>query len=126
MTRVKMRVGRDPEQDEARVRAARAAIGDAELFIDANGAWSRKQALRWAVTVASWGVTWLEEPVTSEDLDGLRLLRDRAPAGMDVAAGEYGNDLVYFRRMLDTARSTVWKQTSPAAAGSLASSPSPR
>ncbi|XXZ26314.1 enolase C-terminal domain-like protein [Sorangium sp. So ce307] len=42
-----------------------------------------------------------EEPVTSDDLDGLRLLRHRAPAGMDVAAGEYGYDLVYFRRMLD-------------------------
>jgi L-alanine-DL-glutamate epimerase-like enolase superfamily enzyme len=46
-------------------------------------------------------VRWLEEPVSSDDLDGLRLLRDRAPAGMDVAAGEYGYDLGYFRRMLD-------------------------
>jgi L-alanine-DL-glutamate epimerase-like enolase superfamily enzyme len=101
MTQVKMKVGRDPEQDEARVRAARAAIGEAELFVDANGAWTRKQALHWADTLASCGVTWLEEPVSSDDLDGLRLLRDRAPAAMDVAAGEYGYDLVYFRRMLD-------------------------
>jgi L-alanine-DL-glutamate epimerase-like enolase superfamily enzyme len=38
--------------------------------------------------------------VSSDDLQGLRLLRDRAPAGMDVAAGEYGYDLPYFRRML--------------------------
>ncbi|MDK3258725.1 enolase C-terminal domain-like protein [Blastococcus capsensis] len=101
MTQVKMKVGRDPDQDEDRVRAARAAIGDADLFVDANGAWSRKQALRWADVLAACGVTWLEEPVSSDDLDGLRLLRDRAPAGMDVAAGEYGYDLMYFRRMLD-------------------------
>jgi L-alanine-DL-glutamate epimerase-like enolase superfamily enzyme len=101
MAQVKMKVGRDPDQDEERVRAARAAIGDAELFVDANGAWTRKQALGWAEKLASYAVTWLEEPVTSDDLDGLRMLRDRAPAGMDIAAGEYGYDLVYFRRMLD-------------------------
>ncbi len=100
MTQVKMKVGRDPDRDEDRVRAARAAIGDAELFVDANGAWTRKEALHWADRLASYGVTWLEEPVTSDDLEGLRLLRDRAPSGMDVAAGEYGYDLVYFRRML--------------------------
>ncbi len=46
-------------------------------------------------------VSWLEEPVSSDDLDGLRLLRDRAPAGMDVTAGEYGYDARYFRRMLE-------------------------
>jgi L-alanine-DL-glutamate epimerase-like enolase superfamily enzyme len=101
MAQVKMKVGREPDQDERRVRAARAAIGDAELFVDANGAWARKQALGWAEKLASYNVTWLEEPVTSDDLEGLRMLRDRAPAGMDIAAGEYGYDLVYFRRMLD-------------------------
>jgi L-alanine-DL-glutamate epimerase-like enolase superfamily enzyme len=97
----KIKVGREPVQDEARVRAARAAIGDAELFVDANGAWTRKQALHWADIFADCGVTWLEEPVSSDDLDGLRLLRDRGPAGMDIAAGEYGYNLPYFRRMLD-------------------------
>jgi L-alanine-DL-glutamate epimerase-like enolase superfamily enzyme len=97
---VKMKVGREPEHDEHRVRVARSAIGGAGLFVDANGAWSRKQALRFADCFAEHDVTWLEEPVTSDDLQGLRLLRDRAPAGMDVAAGEYGYDLPYFRRML--------------------------
>ncbi|XXX82532.1 enolase C-terminal domain-like protein [Sorangium sp. So ce134] len=100
--RVKMKVGRDPGADLARVRAARRAVGpDAALFVDANGAYSRKQALAFAERFAGEGVRWFEEPVSSDDLDGLRLLRDRAPAGMDVAAGEYGYDLVYFRRMLD-------------------------
>jgi L-alanine-DL-glutamate epimerase-like enolase superfamily enzyme len=89
--RVKMKVGRDPDADPARVAAARDAIGtDADLYVDANGAYTRKEALGWAERFAfEWGVTWLEEPVSSADLEGLRLLRDRAPAGLDVAAGEY-------------------------------------
>jgi L-alanine-DL-glutamate epimerase-like enolase superfamily enzyme len=100
--RVKMKVGRDPSADPARVHVARQAIGPAaRLFVDANGAYSRKQALALADRFAREGVSWFEEPVTADDLDGLRLLRDRAPAGMDVAAGEYGYDLFYFRRMLE-------------------------
>jgi L-alanine-DL-glutamate epimerase-like enolase superfamily enzyme len=102
ISRVKMKVGRCPEEDGDRVRIARGAIGpDAELFVDANGAYSRKQALRFAEAFDRSGVTWFEEPVSSDDLEGLRLLRDRAPAGMAVAAGEYGYDLPYFGRMLE-------------------------
>ena len=101
--RVKMKVGSVPGDDPARVRAARDAIGpQAELFVDANGAYLRKQALALAVRFSVESrVTWLEEPVSSEDLEGLRLLRDRAPAGMAIAAGEYGDDSPYFMRMLD-------------------------
>jgi L-alanine-DL-glutamate epimerase-like enolase superfamily enzyme len=99
---VKMKVGSEPDRDPQRVRRARAVIGeDAGLFVDANGAYSRKQALRLAETFAGEsGVSWFEEPVSSDDLEGLRLLRDRGPAGMSIAAGEYGYDLFYFRRML--------------------------
>jgi L-alanine-DL-glutamate epimerase-like enolase superfamily enzyme len=100
--RVKMKVGRDPAADAARVRTAREAIGpEAELFVDANGAYTRKQALDYADRFAESGVTWFEEPVSSDDLEGLRLVRDRGPAGMAIAAGEYGYELPYFRRMLD-------------------------
>jgi L-alanine-DL-glutamate epimerase-like enolase superfamily enzyme len=100
--RVKMKVGREPREDLARVAAAREAIGkDAELYVDANGAYARKQALAFAGRFGSLGVTWFEEPVPSDDLEGLRLARDRAPAGMEIAAGEYGYDLVYFRQMLE-------------------------
>jgi L-alanine-DL-glutamate epimerase-like enolase superfamily enzyme len=100
---VKMKVGSDPDRDPERVRRARAAIGEkVGLFVDANGAYQRKQALRLAEMFAQEaGVSWFEEPVSSDDLEGLRLLRDRAPAGMDIAAGEYGYDLYYFRRMLE-------------------------
>lgn len=98
---VKMKVGTEPQQDLARVRAAKAAIGSAELYVDANGAYDRKQALAFAEQFAPLGVTWFEEPVSSDDLPGLRLLRDRAPPGMEIAAGEYGYDPFYFRRMLE-------------------------
>ncbi|WP_426515538.1 enolase C-terminal domain-like protein [Diaminobutyricibacter sp. McL0618] len=101
LTAVKIKVGADPAADLARVAAARAAVGDAvELFVDANGAYERKQALRFAEQFADLGVTWFEEPVSSDDLSGLRLLRDRAPAGMRIAAGEYGYTPSYFHEML--------------------------
>ena len=88
--RVKLKTSRHPEEDPARLDAVRDAIGDAELFVDANGALSRKQALAWAQRFQErWGVCWFEEPVSSADLEGLRLLRDRGPAGLDIAAGEY-------------------------------------
>jgi L-alanine-DL-glutamate epimerase-like enolase superfamily enzyme len=99
----KMKIGRNPEDDPRRVRCAREAIGDrAALFVDANGAYSRKQALALAHRLKNQSdVSWFEEPVSSDDLEGLRLVRDRAPEGMDIAAGEYGYDPFYFRRMLD-------------------------
>jgi L-alanine-DL-glutamate epimerase-like enolase superfamily enzyme len=102
IARVKMKVGRRPGEDAARLRAARDAIGPAtELMVDANGAYERKQALAWAERFAGAGVTWLEEPVSSEDLEGLRLLRDRAPAGLEIAAGEYAWRLSDLGRFLD-------------------------
>lgn len=98
---VKMKVGRDPARDVERVRLAREAIGpNAGLYADANGAYSRKEALAQAESFSEMRVSWFEEPVSSDDLPGLRLLRDRAPAGMDIAAGEYGYDIFYFERML--------------------------
>ena len=100
---VKIKVGSEPGLDPERVKHARNVIGEqVGLFVDANGAYQRKQALRLAETFGEQAaVSWFEEPVSSDDLEGLRLLRDRGPAGMSIAAGEYGYDLFYFRRMLD-------------------------
>lgn len=100
--RVKMKVGRDPAADGHRLRTARDAVGEeTELYVDANGAYTRKEALAQAENFARAGVRWLEEPVSSDDLEGLRLLRENGPAGLDIAAGEYGFDLPYFQRMLE-------------------------
>ncbi len=100
---VKMKVGAHPEGDFERVHAAREAIGaKASLFVDANGAYGRKQALDFAeVFSRDYGVSWFEEPVPSDDLEGLRLIRNRAPVDMEISAGEYGYHPGYFRRMID-------------------------
>jgi L-alanine-DL-glutamate epimerase-like enolase superfamily enzyme len=101
--RVKMKIGRDPERDPARLDAARAAVGhDVELFVDANGAFTAKTALAWAERFAlEWNVSWFEEPVSSADFDGLRLLREHGPAGLDIAAGEYAYVAADFRNLVD-------------------------
>ena len=99
---VKMTVGRDPAADRKRVHAARQVIGDdVELFVDANGAYDRKLALAQGRAFADDNVRWFEEPVTADDLPGLRFIRDRVPAELEIAAGEYGYDAQYFSRMVD-------------------------
>jgi L-alanine-DL-glutamate epimerase-like enolase superfamily enzyme len=100
--RVKMKIGTAwgsaETRDLQRVERARAVIGEAaELYVDANGGYGRKQAARLAQRFADLGVTWFEEPVSSDDLDGLHEIRGLT--GLDIAAGEYGYDPVYFERM---------------------------
>ena len=100
--RVKIKVGREPGRDPHRLVVAREAIGDGvELMVDANGAFRPKQALQWAERYADYGVSYFEEPVSSDDLEGFRLVRDRAPAGMAIAAGEYAWDLPQLRELAD-------------------------
>ncbi len=102
--RVKIKIGeswgREVDRDVSRVELARKVIGDhAELYVDANGGYDVKQAVRVGRSLSDdHGVTWFEEPVSSDDLWGLHKVRSLLP--MDVAAGEYGYDEVYFTRML--------------------------
>ena len=89
--------GHDVRRDLERAGLAREAAGDMELFVDANGAYGANQAIRVGRQLDELGVTWFEEPVTSDDLEGLRRVRDHVLA--DVTAGEYGWDLDYFGHM---------------------------
>jgi L-alanine-DL-glutamate epimerase-like enolase superfamily enzyme len=86
---VKMKIGSHPTNDPHRIEVARQAIGEHGLFVDANGAFSARQALALSERCREADIRWFEEPVTSDDPAGLRLVRDGAPDGMDVAAGEY-------------------------------------
>jgi L-alanine-DL-glutamate epimerase-like enolase superfamily enzyme len=98
---VKMKVGSHLEDAARRVRVARAAIGDkVQLFVDGNGAYTAKQAIRFAQEFHDSNVTWFEEPVSSDDLSGLRFVRSHVPAPMEIAAGEYGYTVPYFENML--------------------------
>ncbi|MDG4864978.1 enolase C-terminal domain-like protein [Streptomyces sp. T-3] len=101
--RVKIKIGeswgRAVARDLARVAAARQVIGpQGELYVDAKGAYTRKQAVRVGAALAELQVGWFEEPVCSDDLRGLRLVRDAVVC--DVAAGAYGHDLPWFARMI--------------------------
>jgi L-alanine-DL-glutamate epimerase-like enolase superfamily enzyme len=115
---VKMKVGAQPADDLRRVQVARKAIGDdVQLFVDANGAYTVSAALRMAQEFAGEDVRWFEEPVSSNNLAGLCQIRERAPHGMDIAAGEYGYTAWYFRRMIDQAAVTVLQADATRCAG---------
>lgn len=101
--RVKMKIGKGwgtaLAEDVERVRIARQAIGPtAELFVDANGGYTVKQAIRQAAHFAEYGVTYFEEPVSADQVEQLAFVRQQTP--LAIAAGEYGYDPWYFRRML--------------------------
>jgi L-alanine-DL-glutamate epimerase-like enolase superfamily enzyme len=98
---MKMKIGTHPNDDVQRVKNAREAIGaHAHLMIDANGAYSAKQALEKAQQFGEYNVMWFEEPVSSDNLEGLRFIREHAPTQMNIAAGEYGYNVSYFEAML--------------------------
>lgn len=101
-TRVKMKVGRHPAEDMKRVAAAREAIGpNVALMVDANGAFTPDEALAWIARHDKFGISYFEEPVSSDDLTGLRLVRERAPREMAVAAGEYTWSPLDTQRLLE-------------------------
>jgi L-alanine-DL-glutamate epimerase-like enolase superfamily enzyme len=104
--RVKIKIGEswgtNQARDLARVREARELVGaDVELYVDANGGYTVGQAVRVAADLEAVDVRWFEEPVSSDNLSGLRMIRESTRA--DVTAGEYGYDLGYFARMVTAA-----------------------
>jgi L-alanine-DL-glutamate epimerase-like enolase superfamily enzyme len=115
---VTIKVGTDPDRDPQRMAAARDAIGEAGLFIDANGALSRRQAVDMTERGVDAGMRWFEDPVSGDDLAGLRWLRDQMPASIEVAAGEYAWNLDDIRLMLDAGAVDVQRPMPPAAAAS--------
>jgi L-alanine-DL-glutamate epimerase-like enolase superfamily enzyme len=99
---IKIKVGREPAQDLDRLGVARDAAPAAELMVDANGAYATvAAAARWTEAFAAAGACWMEEPLSSDDLAGLRAVRDRRPAGVAIAAGEYCWSALDARRMLE-------------------------
>ncbi len=98
---MKIKVGRDKLADPARVELVQSVAGpDVEVMVDGNGAYTRQEALLWGECFRDQGVRYFEEPLSSQDLDGLAEVRQRAPAGLAIAAGEYGWNLPYFHQML--------------------------
>jgi L-alanine-DL-glutamate epimerase-like enolase superfamily enzyme len=100
---LKMKIGTDPGKDVERVKAARRMIDKGtDIFVDANGAYTVKQAIEKSEQFVEYGVHWFEEPVPSNNLKGLRFIRERVPSAINIAAGEYGFNLCYFKQMLSS------------------------
>jgi L-alanine-DL-glutamate epimerase-like enolase superfamily enzyme len=102
--RVKIKIGEswggNERRDLDRVALAREVIGpDTALYVDANGGYTTGQAVRVAGEMACCGVTWFEEPVSSQDAAGLAAVRRQVQP--DVAAGEYSWSLADSARLLD-------------------------
>jgi L-alanine-DL-glutamate epimerase-like enolase superfamily enzyme len=99
--RIKIKIGQPMASALERARVVRDAVGEhVELMVDANGAFTVKEALTLVPRLQELGVGYFEEPVSSDDLEGLRLIREHSQ--LAVAAGEYGYDAMYFRHMLET------------------------
>jgi L-alanine-DL-glutamate epimerase-like enolase superfamily enzyme len=101
--RVKLKIGESwgtaARRDLERVALTREVVGpDVEVFVDANGGYGAQQAVRIARRLDELGVTWFEEPVSSDDHVGLRRVRESS--AVDVTAGEYGDSLAYFAHLL--------------------------
>jgi L-alanine-DL-glutamate epimerase-like enolase superfamily enzyme len=97
---VKMKIGSEPERDPRRMQAAREAIGDARLYVDANGAFDPRGALHMGKILQDFGVLWYEEPVSSDDREGMAFVRAHIGPDIDIAAGEYSYTLDDVRMML--------------------------
>ncbi len=101
--RVKIKIGEswggNERRDLERVALAREVIGpEADLYVDANGGYTTGQAVRVAGQMAGYGVTWFEEPVSSQDVAGLAAVRSQVRP--DVAAGEYSWSLADSARLI--------------------------
>lgn len=100
---LKMKIGREPQKDIQRIKAAKNAIDkNTKLFVDANGAYTTRQAIEKANEFVECDVSWFEEPVPSDDLEGLHFIRQHVPSEINIAAGEYGYNLPYFKQMLSS------------------------
>jgi D-galactarolactone cycloisomerase len=96
----KIKIGRSPAEDEARVRLARRIVGEqAILTVDSNGNYTVDLVLESMRRIQSYGIGWYEEPLAPQDWKGYAELRGRAP--MPVATGEALYEAFDLRRLID-------------------------
>jgi L-alanine-DL-glutamate epimerase-like enolase superfamily enzyme len=102
----KLKVGRRPQQDVARLAAVRAAVGgDFEIMVDANQAFQVDEAIRRARLYEPFDLGWFEEPLPAEDVDGH--VRLAGQTTLPVAVGESLYSLSHFRDYLQRGACSV-------------------
>jgi L-fuconate dehydratase len=99
-TLIKLKVGGDREDDMRRMRLAREAVGpDVRIAIDANQRWDVTEAAPWIADLAPYGVWWVEEPTSPDDVLGHAAIAE-AIAPIHVATGEHVQNRVVFKQLL--------------------------
>lgn len=91
---VKLRIGNGPIKDEALIKEVRDTFPDIDIMVDANSAYkSVNEALKVAKICDKYNITWLEEPIPTDNLNGLARIREKSP--VPIAGGE--NDMAIYR-----------------------------
>jgi L-fuconate dehydratase len=99
-THIKMKVGRDLEDDKRRLRIAREVIGaDRYLMIDANQVWEVGEAIDWVKALSVYRPFFIEEPTSPDDIAGHKAIRE-AVAPVKVATGEMCQNRIVFKQMI--------------------------
>ncbi len=99
---IKIKVGRDLEDDKRRCAIVREEIGpDRFLMIDANQVWDVDEAIDWVRELAPYKPLWIEEPTSPDDVLGHATIRKAVkPMGVGVATGEMCQNRVIFKQLM--------------------------
>ncbi|SEL86014.1 L-fuconate dehydratase [Roseateles sp. YR242] len=98
---IKLKVGRDLQDDIRRVRIAREVLGpDRHLMIDANQVWEVEQAIDWLGELAFAKPWFIEEPTSPDDVEGHRRIREAMKGAMQVATGEMCQNRIVFKQFM--------------------------
>ncbi len=97
---VKIKVGRNVEDDARRASIIREEIGpDRKLLMDANQVWDVDEAIESMGRLAEFDPWWIEEPTSPDDVLGhAQIARAVTPIG--VATGEHGMNRVLFKQLM--------------------------
>lgn len=97
---VKLKVGRDVEEDKRRIKIAREIIGnDRQLMIDANQTWERNEAIDWVKQLSFANPWFIEEPTSPDDVEAHRAIR-QAVRPVKVATGEMCQNRIVFKQFI--------------------------
>jgi L-fuconate dehydratase len=101
---LKIKVGRDLEDDIRRCTIIREEIGwERKLMTDANQVWDVPQAIAWMKQLAQFKPWWIEEPTSPDDVLGhAAIARALEPLGIGVATGEHCHNRVMFKQLMQT------------------------
>ncbi|UAJ79594.1 fuconate dehydratase [Leifsonia sp. ZF2019] len=114
---IKLKVGDDLGDDIRRLGIARETVGpDVRIAIDANQRWDRDQAIEWIRALEPFGLAWVEEPTSPDDVLAHAAIA-RAVAPVPIATGEHGMSRVLFKQLLQAGAASIVQIDSTRVAG---------